>query len=70
MKENVVFCSECGAQLDEFWQTPESKDPALTKARSEWCKKQGRFTGEMCSKHFISNPDAVLPPLDDAEDEQ
>jgi len=46
LKEGVVFCSECGAQLDDFWMTPESKDPALAKARSEWCKKQGRFNGK------------------------
>jgi hypothetical protein len=47
--------------------TPESKDPKFTKERSEWCKKQGRFVGEVCAKHFIADPNAPLPL--DSEDE-
>lgn len=69
LKEGVVFCSECGAQLDDFWMTPESKDPALAKARSEWCKKQGRFNGEVCSKHFIATADSSLPPLEENDED-
>jgi hypothetical protein len=67
--ENVAFCSTCGSQLDDFWMNPESKDPQLAKERSEWCKKQGRFIGDVCSKQFIASSSILIPPLTDEEDE-
>lgn len=55
--ENKIFCTECGAELDEFSFTDKAKDINLVKENFNRCKTIGKFKGEMCSKLFIATDD-------------
>jgi len=49
-----VFCTECGAELDDFSFTEKAQNIELTKENYERCKRIGKFKGEQCSKMFIA----------------
>lgn len=66
VKNNSVFCAECGAELDLFGINGEV-DPAKIIERHRRCKEKGKFKGDVCSMMFISG-DVELPPLSEEAD--
>lgn len=60
-----VFCTECGAELDDFSFTEKAENIELTKENFERCKKIGKFKGDECSKMFIAKSN-----LDEFNDEE
>lgn len=58
--ETKIFCTECGADLDDFSFTEKAKDMKLVQENFNKCKTIGKFKGEQCSKIFISNIDGDL----------
>lgn len=58
-KNNGVFCTECGDELDDFVFSDKSKNKSKLKNGHYNCVKTGKFSGEFCSKLFISD-DSLL----------
>jgi hypothetical protein len=54
LKQKVIFCTECGAELENYCFTMDSNDIEAIKMNLAQCKKHGKFTGEFCSKLFIA----------------
>lgn len=54
-KNDGFFCTECGEELDEFCFSDKSKDKGKVYKNHEKCLKTGKFSGEFCSKMFISS---------------
>jgi len=59
-----VFCTECGATLENFCFSEGADDLEAIRKTLAQCKKQGRFSGEFCSKLFIAHPGAAAEPED------
>jgi hypothetical protein len=66
VKNNNVFCAECGEELDMFGINGEV-DQNKIKERHKRCREKGKFKGDLCSMMFISG-DAELPPLSEEAD--
>jgi hypothetical protein len=67
-RKRKTFCTECGVELDDFWQSPKSMSYEGVLKRHLQCQREGRFKGSMCSKLFIvdgGTPDSekATPPL-------
>jgi hypothetical protein len=54
-----IFCTECGATLENFCFSDGANDIAAIRKTLAQCRKQGRFTGDFCSKLFIAHPEAA-----------
>ncbi len=54
-KNNGVFCTECGSELDDFAFSSKSKNKKSVLDNHHNCVKSGKFSGEFCSKLFISD---------------
>lgn len=64
----LVFCTECGVDLENFCFSETAKDVAAIRRTLAQCKKEGRFVGEACAKLFVatgSDPDAMRRELAD-----
>jgi hypothetical protein len=57
--EDLLFCTECGEQLDEFCFKDNSLDVDAIKKNHENCKKIGKFKGDICSRLFIVSDNDV-----------
>ena len=57
LQEKVIFCSECGAQLENYCFSRGVKDIEAVKKTLAQCRKSGRIHGEFCSKLFIADPE-------------
>ena len=55
----AVFCTECGSTLENFCFSAGAGDLKAIRKTLAQCKKQGRFSGEFCSKLFIAHPEAL-----------
>ncbi|HUI10072.1 MAG TPA: hypothetical protein VL221_07070 [Bacteroidota bacterium] len=55
-----VYCTECGATLENFCFSAGANDLDAVRKTLAQCRKQGKFSGEFCSKLFIAHPDAAL----------
>lgn len=55
LKQKVIFCTECGAELQNFCFSGRANDPQLIRKTLAQCKKSGKFAGEFCSKLFIAD---------------
>ncbi len=55
LKQKVIFCTECGAELENYCFNKSSGDIEAIKMNLAQCKKTGKFTGEFCSKLFIAD---------------
>jgi hypothetical protein len=55
LKQKVVFCTECGAQLENFCVSAGVDDIESIKKTLAQCKKDGKFVGDFCSKLFIAD---------------
>ena len=62
-----VFCTECGAMLENFCFSAGADDLEAIRKTLAQCRKQGRFSGDFCSKLFIAHPDAAREPDDTPE---
>ena len=60
-RAKAMFCTECGSELDEFWQSPAINDfKEVLKHRIE-CLENGRPHNRMCSKLFMATPPDETP---------
>ncbi len=55
LMQKVIFCTECGAELENFCFSGKAKDPEAVRKSLAQCKKTGKFKGDFCSKLFISD---------------
>ncbi|MEG8947839.1 hypothetical protein [Rosettibacter firmus] len=62
IKNNVIFCAECGEALTFFGVEPGEVDLNKIKERHKNCKNTGKFKGDKCAMLFIaeSNEDLFL----------
>ena len=67
LMQKVIFCTECGVELQNFCFSGRANDPELIRKNLAQCRKNGRFTGEFCSKLFIAD-DANLDELFDKDE--
>ncbi|MBN1633750.1 MAG: hypothetical protein JW917_06265 [Ignavibacteria bacterium] len=59
LSEEPVFCTECGKELDNFWQDKRADHPDTVRRNHERCVKTGKFNGIYCSKLFIISSDDI-----------
>ena len=52
--EEIIFCTECGSSLTDFYLSSDVKDVEKLEAHYQNCRSTGKFKGEMCSKMFIA----------------
>jgi hypothetical protein len=64
-----IFCTECGATLENFCFSAGAEDLGAIRKTLAQCKKQGRFSGEFCSKLFIAHPDALPVQVEHPDDD-
>ena len=62
-----IFCTECGATLENFCFSTGAEDIAAIRKTLAQCRKQGRFAGEFCSKLFIAHPEAAMESPGDTD---
>ena len=62
--ESRVYCTECGATLENFCFSSAAGDLDAIRRTLAQCRKQGNFSGEFCSKLFIAHPGAMPGPDD------
>lgn len=70
--QKVVFCTECGDKLNEFWKDEIASDVDAVKKHMEGCKREGRYKGDMCARVFIAddtNLEDAAPSVQDADDD-
>lgn len=60
LQQREIFCTECGALLENFCFSSSADDADAIKKNLAQCRKSGKFAGEFCAKLFISDGD----PLD------
>ena len=53
LKEKEIFCTECGAYLENFCFSSGAEDVKAIKKTLAQCKKDGKFVGDFCAKLFI-----------------
>lgn len=61
--KNVMFCAECGEELDFFGI--EGVDVKKIKERHKKCRETGKFKGDKCAMLFIAESDDQLFPEDE-----
>ena len=54
LKQPVIFCTECGIELQNFCINGDTHDEEAIKKNLAQCKKTGKFKGDFCSKLFIA----------------
>jgi hypothetical protein len=55
LKQKVIFCTQCGVELENYCFNKSSDDIEAIKMNLAQCKKTGRFAGDFCSKLFIAD---------------
>ena len=70
LKQKVIFCTECGKELENYCFSSSSKDINAIKKNLAQCKKTGRFVGEFCSKLFIAGDEDLEELFDDDIEEE
>jgi hypothetical protein len=57
LNERLTFCTACGENLESYcFSTDADKLEAIKKHITE-CRESGKFTGGVCARFFIANPD-------------
>ena len=49
---DVIYCADCGMELDNAALSEMITDYKLLVKKFSSCKKDGKFTGDLCSKIF------------------
>lgn len=57
LKQKVIFCTECGAELENYCFEKGPCDAEAIKKNLAQCRKNGKYAGEFCSKLFIASDD-------------
>jgi len=70
LKEKQVFCTECGAFLENFCFSSDAEDVEAIKKSLAQCKKKGKFVGNFCSKLFIGDSETLGSIWDDGENDK
>lgn len=65
-QQPILFCTECGANLEDFCFSGDSSNVKAAQENMNRCKHTGKFHGEMCAKLFIARTEPPDPALDDA----
>jgi hypothetical protein len=68
-RDRIVFCTTCGAELENFCFTGGATDLDGIKRTLAQCRQNGRFTGDYCSKLFIASRNLTGLPEDDPRSE-
>lgn len=55
LKQKVIFCTECGAELENYCFEKGPDDTEAIKKNLAQCRKNGKYAGEFCSKLFIAS---------------
>jgi hypothetical protein len=55
--EGIIFCTECGEQLEDFCFSQEADSIETLKGHHNVCKKNLKFKGDVCSRIFIAGCD-------------
>lgn len=64
-----IFCTECGATLENFCFSSAADNLEAVRKTLAQCRKQGKFSGDFCSKLFIAHPEAVLRPIEESDED-
>ena len=64
-----IYCTECGATLENFCFSSAANDLTAVRKTLAQCRKQGRFSGDFCSKLFIAHPEAQPDPEEGSDDD-
>jgi hypothetical protein len=64
-----IFCTECGATLENFCFSSAADDLTAIRKTLAQCRKQGKFSGNFCSKLFIAHPEALPDPEEGSDDD-
>jgi len=64
-QQPTLFCTECGASLDDFCFSGDAGDLKAIQENLSRCKHTGKFQGESCAKLFIARTELPDPHLDD-----
>ena len=56
-EKDIIFCTECGNQLEVFGLEDGSFDIDAVKENFKNCRATGKFKGDVCSKLFIITGD-------------
>jgi hypothetical protein len=67
LKQNLIFCSECGEELELFGIDGKAVDVQKVKERHANCKKVGRFKGDKCAMLFIAESNESLFQQDEED---
>jgi hypothetical protein len=65
-----IYCTECGATLENFCFSSGADDIAAIRKTLAQCKKKGRFSGDFCSKLFIAHPEAAPLSFEGTDDDR
>jgi hypothetical protein len=65
----VIFCTACGATLENFCFSAGADNLEAVRKTLAQCRRQGRFSGDFCSKLFIAHPEVFDEPGGNEEDD-
>jgi predicted GNAT family acetyltransferase len=64
----IIYCTECGAELENFCFSGSANDLAAIKKTLAHCRKEGKFVGDFCSKLFIAEAQELDDILREVEE--
>jgi hypothetical protein len=59
LKERQIFCTECGAFLENFCFSSGADDLAAIKKSLAQCRKEGKLADKFCAKLFIGDSEEL-----------
>lgn len=59
LQQKEIFCTECGAMLENFCFSSSADDADAIRKNLAQCRMDGKSTGEFCAQLFISNSDLL-----------
>ncbi|MFH1195161.1 MAG: hypothetical protein V1720_05585 [bacterium] len=60
--KDIIFCTECGEELNEFYLSAACGNIEDLKKRHENCKRTGKFQGDTCAMLFIADSSDIDLP--------
>ena len=67
IKSNMIFCAECGEELDMFGISGSEIDLEKIKERHKHSKEKGKFKGDKCAMLFIADETEPISTKDEDE---